>query len=170
MIVAKPAAQRLPRLAAGACLLAMLVTQQWAWLLTLFLFASVDGSHRTLLTQEAAGVAIILRHDERGAAAVRGHDRSLGHAHCLPAKLITLFAADTSSQTDHVIQFAAAPPQLSRPAGAAPVLPINLVFAPVLTGAALPSPLAAHQISPQPRPPPAGSALLLQLRSTVLLI
>ncbi|NBQ43455.1 MAG: hypothetical protein EBU23_13515 [Mycobacteriaceae bacterium] len=148
----------------------MLVTQQWLWLLGLFLFASADGSHRALLTQESSGLAIVLRHDAPGASPVRGHDRSFGHEHCLPAKLLTLLAEDRTSQTDHVIQFSAAVPHLTNPASASPMPSASFVFPPVLTSA-LPQYLPAHALPLlQPRPPPVASALLLQLRSTVLLI
>jgi len=161
---------RHPRLAVAACLLAVLATQQWAWLLGLFLFATAEGSHRTLVTEGAAGLSVVLRHEARGAVPVRGHDRSFGHEHCLSARLLTLLAADRTSQTDHVIQFAAAAPHLSNPSVAVPLLPIGLIFAPVLTSASLPFLPPQKSPSLQPRPPPVLAALLLQVRSTVLLV
>jgi hypothetical protein len=140
------------------------------WLLGLFLFSAADGSHHTLVGQESSGLVIILRHEAHGTSPMRGHDRSLGHEHCLAAKLITLLADDSSSRTDHIIHFAGPYPQL------ASLAPVDLGIQEALKSSAVPAltlpfPLSARpSFSLRPRPPPATPALLEQLRSTLLLI
>ena len=148
----------------------MVGTLSWLWPLAVFLIAVADGSHAVEISAGSNGIAVVLSHAEHGTAPVRGHDRSLGHNHCLAASALVFLAEDATSQVDHVIQFGSSSPQLARLLSVER-LRQNLVvtvltFSPTTTGLSVPGVFPALG----PRPPPALPAHLVQVRSTVLLV
>lgn len=130
-------------------------------MVALGILGTLDPDHRARLEFGAAGVQLVLRHDGNGA----------GHQHQVAARVLTLFAAETSAASpDHVLQFRSAT-SLARD---------SQVFVP----APKPSELMAFDIAgpvtfvsvgrpefiPPPRSPPDLVANHLNGRSTVFLI
>lgn len=161
---------RSQRLAAWCCLVAMLGTLSWLGPLTVALVAILDGSHASSLAAQGTGVAVVLHHEQRGAQAVRGHDRSFGHQHCLTAGVLASLAEDASSRTDHVIQFAGGAANFTKAQSVRPAPQTLAMTAPVSPDTAALFSISERTAPLHPRPPPVIAALLLQVRSTVLLV
>lgn len=149
----------------------MLGSLSWLGPLAVVLVALLDGSHAPSITAQGAGVAVVLHHEQPGAQPVRGHDRSFGHQHCLAASVLASLAEDASSRTDHVIQFGGGAAQFAEPQSGRPVpRAITVIVPPVFSDAVVFAPVPEHATPLHPRPPPVRPALLLQVRSTVLLV
>lgn len=115
-------------------------------------------------------MAVVLHHEQRGARPVLGHDRSFGHHHCLAANVLASLANDASSQTDHVIQFAGGATNFIESQSVRPAPQTLALTAPVSPATAALISLPERTAPLHPRPPPVLSDLLLQVRSTVLLV
>lgn len=148
----------------------MFSTMSWLGPLAVVLAAMLDGSHASSITAQGAGVAVVLHHQQRGAQPLRGHDRSFGHQHCLAASVLASLAEDASSRTDHVIQFAGGAANFTKAQSVRPAPQTLATMAPVSPATAALTSLSERTAPLHPRPPPVLSALLVQVRSTVLLV
>ncbi|KAF0176750.1 MAG: hypothetical protein FD161_2867 [Limisphaerales bacterium] len=157
-------------MAAWCCLGAMLGSLSWLGPLAVVLVATLDGSHASSITAQGTGVAVVLHHELPGAQPVRGHDRSFGHQHCLAASVLASLAGDASSRTDHVIQFAGGAANFTKAQSVRPAPQTLAMTAPVSPDTAALISLSERTAPLHPRPPPVLAALLLQVRSTVLLV
>ena len=124
------------------------------------LLGFLDRSHHVAVQQGASGLQVVLRHE---------CFNSSTHRHGMVARALTLMSEQRSAgQPDHVIQFAGS--ANSEQALALPLVTVtgSLVVPPsgFLTIAA---PLITEPMA-HPRPPPGACRLLLDLRSTVILV
>jgi hypothetical protein len=127
------------------------------------LLAAFDGSHDVALQRTANGPQVVLQHDCVNLAT---------HRHGMVALSLTLFAQRTTpSQPDHVIQFGAVDSlRQSSPPIIAPAPQFRLLAAFVRCDFLLPPLRLTSSLVNLPRPPPATSGILFNLRSTVLVI
>ncbi len=130
-------------------------------LVLLGILGTLDADHRAVLQSDADGIRLVLRH-EGGCAR---------HQHHAVARVLTLFAAESSApHSDHVLQFSAGN-GLLRAAQTALTAPRETIATPLHVASGEPSVvIPASPLTVPLYPPPDAVGPRRSLRSTVLLI
>jgi len=161
---------RMQRMAACCCLVAFVNSLSWFWPLAVFSIAVADGSHSARISTEGCRLSVVLHHEQQDSTSAHGHDHADDHQHGFTADIFMALARDSSSHTDHVIQFATAPMHGAESQPMRPSPPPSSIDVPETPAELAGIMVRCGEVSLHPHPPPVLSAFLQQLRATVLLV
>lgn len=157
----RPQSWRLP---GGSCLLLLYLAAATPLAPALTaLLAATDRDHHVAIQQTEHGLQVVLRHECSNLPS---------HQHGMVARVLTLFAQRTTpAQPDHVIQFGATDTVRETSSIATEPESCSVAFDAFPASQAPPRVSRLNRFSAAfPRPPPAANALLLTVRSTVLIV
>ena len=158
------------RLAAYCCLVAYIGSLSWFCPFVVFLITVADRSHSARISTEGGDLSVVLHHEQQDSDPAQEDDRTVGQEHFFVADLLMLLTRDSSSQTDHVIEFAATPTHVAESQPLCPSPPPSSIDVPETPAEFASVTVRCGETSFHPHPPPALSAFLQQLRATVLLV